>query len=271
MYRLSAEQTALIERLGDLADREIAPHASRVDSEGAFPREAIDALGRAGFLGLTIPNEYGGMSEGPRMAVAALDALAQRCSSTAMIYLMHLCGVACYLAAPARTAAPLRAAAAGQHLSTLAWSERGSRSHFWAPLSQAEDTPAGVRVAAEKSFVTSAGQADGYVLATRWSKAHAPTDSMLYLVMRDDAGVSAVEPWDGLGLRGNASAPMTFAGVELGADRALSDEGGGFGVMLGTVLPLFQAGSAAVSVGIAEAAVQATQRLNHGSFRAPRI
>ena len=69
---------------------------------------------------------------------ATLDAVAQRCASTAMVYLMHLCGVACYAAAPDKTAKLLREAAAGQHLSTLAFSEKGSRSHFWAPVSRAE-------------------------------------------------------------------------------------------------------------------------------------
>ena len=61
----------------------------------------------------------------------------------------------------------LRAAAAGEHLSTLAWSERGSRSHFWAPVSQAVAEDGAVALSAEKSWVTAAGQADGYVVSTR--------------------------------------------------------------------------------------------------------
>jgi alkylation response protein AidB-like acyl-CoA dehydrogenase len=259
MYRLSADQAALVQRLADLADREVAPNADRVDRDASFPPASIDALAREGFLGLTIPAEHGGMAQGPRVAAAALDTLAQRCASTAMVYLMHLCGVACYVAAPERAADQLRAAAAGRHLSTLAWSERGSRSHFWAPVSQARPNGAGVRLDAKKSFVTAAGEADGYVVATRWAQAQQPLESMLYLVLRDDAGLAVAATWEGMGLRGNASAPMTLDGVEVGPERALSEEGQGFQVMLGAVLPLFQTGSAAVSIGIAEAAVQATQ------------
>src|SRR4029078_9751799 len=82
--------------------------------------------------------------------------------------------------------------------------------------------------------------------------------SSIYLVLKDDEGVATSGPWRGLGLRGNASAPMTLDSAAFGAERARTPEGKGLDLMLGVVLPLFQAGSAAVGVGIAEAAVQAT-------------
>jgi alkylation response protein AidB-like acyl-CoA dehydrogenase len=264
---LQAEQEAIVDRARDLAEREIGPHAARVDADSAFPQEAIAALARAGLLGLTIAPEHGGMGQGLRVACAALDTIAQRCASTAMVYLMHLCGVACYAAAPDRAGAQLRAAAAGDHLSTLAWTERGSRSQFWAPVSQAVVTDGAVAVSADKSFVTSAGHADGYVVSTRWADAQTPTETMLYLVLRDDAGLAVAGPWAGLGLRGNASAPMRLEGVRLAEERALSAPGRGFDMMLGIVLPVFQLGNAAICAGIAEAAVGATQRhLTGGRF-----
>jgi alkylation response protein AidB-like acyl-CoA dehydrogenase len=187
-----------------------------------------------------------------------IDALAQRCPSTAMVYLMHLCGIACYAAVPNKTAPLLREAAAGRHLSTLAFSEQGSRSHFWAPVSRAARTGDGaVTISAQKSFVTSAGHADGYVVSTLASGATQPVESTIYVVLKEDSDVSVAGAWRGLGLRGNASAPMTLD-VAVPADRALTAEGRGLDMMLGVVLPLFQVGSAAVGVGIAEAAVNAT-------------
>src|SRR5215210_4671571 len=119
MYRLTAEQQSIVDRARDLATEHIAPHAARVDEEGVFPRESLDALGRAGFLGLMILTELGGMGQGMRVASAVLDEIAQRCASTAMIYLMHLCGVASYANAPQPPIELLRAAARGEHLSTL--------------------------------------------------------------------------------------------------------------------------------------------------------
>jgi alkylation response protein AidB-like acyl-CoA dehydrogenase len=258
MYRLNDEQQQIAATAAAVADRDLAPRAANVDREATFPRDSIAALGASRLLGLNVPKEHGGLGQGTRTAAAVIDALAQRCPSTAMVYLMHLCGIACYAAAPDKTGALLEAAAAGRHLSTLAFSEQGSRSHFWAPVSRAAASGNGVRISAHKSFVTSAGHADGYVVSTLAAGATQPLESSIYLVLKDDAGVGVSGAWRGLGLRGNASAPMTLDNVEVGAGRALTADGKGLEMMLGVVLPLFQVGSAAVGIGIAEAAVQAT-------------
>lgn len=70
------------------------------------------------------------MGQGIRVACAALDEIARRCASTAMIYLMHLSGCSCYIARPHAVEDTLQQVARGEHLTTLAWSEKGSRSHF---------------------------------------------------------------------------------------------------------------------------------------------
>ena len=127
----------------------------------------VEALANSGFLGLAVPTEYGGMGQGLRLACAVLDEMAQRCASTALIYLMHLCGTACYAAYPAPVQDIFAQMTGGKHLTTLAWSERGSRSHFWAPTSQAGQHNGRVILNATKSWVTSAGIADSYVVSTR--------------------------------------------------------------------------------------------------------
>jgi alkylation response protein AidB-like acyl-CoA dehydrogenase len=262
MYRLSVKQHEIVERTARTADADLAPRATEVDRTSTFPRESLAALGRAGLLGLTIAPEFGGMGEGLRTTAAVLDEVAQRCASTAMVYLMHLCGVACYATMPEKTASYLRAAAAGSHLSTLAFSEEGSRSHFWAPVSRevASNGSGAMRLSARKSFVTSAGQADGYVVSTLSAQSDSPVASTIYLVLRGDAGVSVSGLWQGVGLRGNSSAPMVLSEVTVDGSRALSAPGRGLDLMLGVVLPTFQIGTAAVALGIAEAAVQATTR-----------
>lgn len=259
MYQLNDEQSAVLARAREAIEGTIGPQAADVDAEGRFPSESIAALGSAGLLGLNVPTELGGLGQGPRTACAVLDEIAQRCPSTAMIYKMHLCGIAVCAQAADRMADRLRAAAAGEHLSTLAFSERGSRSHFWAPVSKAQPNGSGVVLSAEKSWVTSAGHAQGYVMSAGWAEAQAPVESTIYLVEQGDPGLSVAGSWTALGMRGNASSPMTLADVPLGADRELSEPGKGLDVMLGVVLPIFSLGSAAISVGICEAAVGATQ------------
>jgi alkylation response protein AidB-like acyl-CoA dehydrogenase len=259
MYRLNEEQTAVIEELRRVADESIAPHAADVDAQGRFPREAVDALAKAGLLGLTIPVEHGGMGQSIHVACAALDEIAQRCASTAMIYLMHLCGCSCYLARPHAVEDTLRQVAGGEHLSTLAWSEKGSRSHFWAPVNQAARNNGSIVLNAEKSWVTSAGEAEGYVVSTQTAGGEEPTDTTLYLVLKEDRGFTVSDRWNGLGMRGNASAPMTLENCQIPSERALCEPSDGFRTMLEVVLPWFNLGNAAVSVGIAEAATSATR------------
>ena len=160
-----------------------AEFAAEVDREGRFPEEAIGALRDAGMLGLTLPTAVGGLGGTPADFLAATRAIASRCASTAMIFLMHACAAQVTLAGNG-DAHELRAMAAGSNLSTLAFSERGSRSHFWA-----RSASSGPRLSAEKSFVTSAGHANSFVVATRSAGAETPTDSSLYLVSASTAGI----------------------------------------------------------------------------------
>ena len=95
--------------------------------------------GRAGLLGLMLPTEFGGAGLGPRTFAAVIATLAEADASVAMVYLMHICASATIAAARpgAAVAQILKEIASGGHLSTLAFSESGSRSHFWAPVSRA--------------------------------------------------------------------------------------------------------------------------------------
>ncbi|MGA2073990.1 MAG: acyl-CoA dehydrogenase family protein [Terriglobia bacterium] len=242
-----------------LAKELLAPGADEIDRERRFPRQNIQELGRSGLLGLVVPLEFGGAGAGiPEMA-QALERMAQACASTAMVTLMHYCGTAVIAS---RGSAVLKqtllpAIAGGEHLTTLAFSEAGSGGHFYMPVSEARRNRHGLQLTAHKTFVTSAGEADSYVVSTRKASASGPTDLDLYLVVKGAKGFEVGRPFEGLGLAGNASAPVKLEGVELEEEKRLGSEGSGFQTMMEVVLPHFQVGVAAVSLGIASAAFQA--------------
>src|SRR6201993_2144578 len=165
-----------------------------------------------------LPGDVGGFGLGPRTFAAVIPSLAGACAWVALVYLMHILGAATISAArPSATQAVtpiLHEIGAGRHLSTLAFSEAGSRSHFWAPLSRAHKNGAGVRISAKKSWVTSAGHAHSYVVSSLSPQGSGPTDSTLYLLPATTRGLSVAGPWDGLGLRANASAPVVLEECE---------------------------------------------------------
>lgn len=254
-------QTAdAIQRAREIADKTLAPAAAKNDKEGRFSTEAVTALGSAGLLGLVVPTEAGGAGLGPRAFADVTATLAEADASVAMVYMMHVCGTQCLVTGARSPAAKavLADIGRGKHLTTLAFSEKGSRSHFWAPVSKAQRAGGGVRISALKSWVTSAEHADSYVMSALQPDAKGPTDSTLYLVKKGQAGLKVAGAWDGMGLRANASAPMTLEAVDVGEDLRLTEDGAGFKAMLEVVLPWFNLGQAAVGLGICRAAVGAT-------------
>jgi len=240
-----------------LAKEVFAPRADEIDRSRSFPRKNVQELGRAGLLGLTVPVEFGGAGGSMGDAAQALETLGQACASTAMVMLMHYCGTAVIAAKGAALKQNLLPIIArGQHLTTLAFSEAGSGGHFYMPVSQVTRNGNGLHLKSQKSFVTSAGEADSYVVSTRTAEASAPTELDLYLVRAGARGFEVGKPFEGVGLAGNASAPMKLDDVELHNEDRLGPEGTGFQTMMEVVLPNFQVGVASVSLGIAGAAFQ---------------
>ncbi len=211
----------------------------------------MDALGAAGLLGLISAESVGGLGQGHRAAARVVERLARECASTAMVVCMHYSATA--VLEKLGPEEVRRAIASGAHLSTLAFSEVGSRSQFWAPLSTAERVPGGVALTARKSWATSANHATTYVWSSR--PLAATGASTLWLVPRGTPGVRPAGGFDGLGLRGNDSSPITAEGAVIPEGNMLGADGDGLAGMLEIVLPMFNVLCAACSVGLMEGAV----------------
>ena len=229
----------------------IGPRAEAVDRDGKFPEDAVQALKTSGFLGAISSPDVGGLGLGLRGCAAIVSRVAEECGSTAMILCMHYSGVAVlekFAFDDIR-----RAAAGGDHLSTLAFSEAGTRSHFWIPGSKAIAVDGQVTLDARKSWVTSASRATAYV----WSSRPVEADglSTIWLVPANTPGLSINQPFEGLGLRGNDSSPVSATGVRVPRSAMLGADGKGFEIMMGVVLPVFNILNSACSVGLMNAAV----------------
>ncbi len=248
----TTQTLSYLDSLEPVAVEVIRPAAAEIDQSGAFPRAAMNAFSQAGLLGLISAQDVGGRGEGLRAAALVIERVAQECASTAMVLCMHYAGTAVI-----EVHGPLsvrKAIAEGKHITTLAFSEKGSRSHFWAPTSTATAHNGTVHLDAAKGWVTSAGEADSYV----WSSLPIAAEgtSTIWLVPASTAGLSVAGAFNGLGLRGNASSPINAKHVALERTAMLGQDGGGFDIMMSIVLPYFQIMNAAFSIGTMEAATR---------------
>jgi isovaleryl-CoA dehydrogenase len=231
----------------------IEPAATEIDQLGQFPAAGVERLAKERLLGVLSAREVGGSGLGLGVAAEIVRLIAAVCPSTAMVATMHLAAVSVIEAlGPEKVRSDI---AAGRHLSTLAFSETGSRSEFWVPLSTATAMADSVVLDAEKSWVTSATRADSYVWSSRPMAGEGPMT--LWLVPSQAPGLEAGDRFDGLGLRGNDSRPVRAAGVVLPASSRLGADGAGLDVAMGYALPAFLVLSTAACVGIMEAAVAA--------------
>lgn len=240
--------------LNDICNETIAAAAPAVDRTGAFPEESMAALKSSKLLGALSAAEMGGLGLDLGDAAFIVRRVAQECGSSAMVLCMHYCGAAVlekHAPDPVR-----RSVANGDHLSTLAFSEAGTRSHFWVPSSTAAVNTGDVLLDASKSWVTSASRATAYVWSSRPLAAEGL--STIWLVPANAPGITVQGPFEGLGLRGNDSSPVSAKQVRIPRSAMLGADGEGFDIMMGITLPVFAVLNAAVSVGLMEAAVRRT-------------
>jgi alkylation response protein AidB-like acyl-CoA dehydrogenase len=250
MSTTTTSHSSYLDSLEGVITEIIAPLAPEIDQTGTYPRAALEALGKAGLLGLISAKDVGGLGEAHRAVTLVVEKIGNYCASTAMVVCMHYAATAVIEAYGPRDVR--EAIAAGQHITTLAFSESGSRSQFWAPTSTATSEGDKVRLDAQKSWITSAGQADSYVWSSRPLTAEGM--STIWLVPAHASGLQVTVPFNGLGLRGNSSSPVKAEGVVVPKEAMLGEDGKGFDVMMGVVLPYFQLMNAAQSCGVMEAA-----------------
>jgi len=262
MNSLDRDQEQIVARIREIVRTSIAPNAVETDTNATFPKASIQALADAGFFGLTLPKDVGGIAQPPRVFIAIVEEIALACASTAMIYVMHISATQGILNSKTlgNRESLLRDIASGKHLTTLAFSERGSRSQFWAPVSKltANANGDGFTTSAIKSWITSASHASSYVSSVQKPDSESPMDVTVYLAHPKAKGMEIETGFNGLGLRGNDSVPVTYNNIDIANSDLMTDQGEGATMMLEVLLPWFAIGTAAIANGLCRAAVGAT-------------
>jgi isovaleryl-CoA dehydrogenase len=259
---VSSAAAAILSATSDAAER-IAAGAKDVDREYAFPSAALEALADAGALGITVPEEHGGAGGGLTALAQACETVGAACASSGMVYLMHAVTAATIAGGGSANAGGyLRSLASGERVGTLAFSERGTGAHFYAPGLQAEHHNGGVRISGRKSFVTSGGHADLYLVLVQSASGEGLD---CFAVEREADGVLFDGVWRGMGMAGNSSIALELTDVDVDEAARVGEAGAGAGLVFDVVAPYFLVGLASVNVGIAAAALKSA--VDHAAKR----
>ena len=258
-FGLSTHHTDWRDKARKVAQRELAPRAEAIDREGRYPIESMDAFRKMGWLGLRVSKEHGGLGENLLTTMLVVEELAKVCPSTAMCFKMHFEGAELVSRIPTedqvkRFVEPI---ARGELLCTIAGSESKSGG-AWNPaasVSAVERVDGGYHIPdVYKGYVTSAGYADLYYFSCRLGADAPPESRSSLLVEAGKIDAKVVEPWDGLGMRGNASSPIIFSGFVPEANRIGQD---GQTNAQSLLMPVVLGTYAAVYLGVAEGAYAA--------------
>ncbi len=238
-----------------VASERIAPLAVQVDRDRLFPTAGLEALAAAGGLGVVVPEKHGGSGGGLLALAESCEAVGEACASTGMVFLMHAITAATISGGGGKRAGDyLEGLASGRILGTLAFSERGTGAHFYAPELQAVQSNGGLKISGRKSFVTSGGHADVYLVLVQ-SGGGEGLDC--FAVERTADGILFDGQWEGLGMAGNSSIAMELDEVAVDADAQIGEPGNGADLVFSVVAPFFLVGLASVNVGIAANALKA--------------
>lgn len=242
-----------------VARESLEPLAGKVDQEGSYPRESLKAVADAGLLSILMPKHLGGPGEGILTYTMVLEELAQGCASTAMVVCMHMSTLPMIgaLAQNGQIDAFVKPINAGKWIGALAMSEPGSGNRLWHMDSFAQKNDKGYLIDSFKSFCTSCGQADFYVVPVRADDKSGPNDLSLFVIDGKDPNILPIGKWDGMGLRGNCSMPIHFKGCQVPDVARLGSPTCGFSMLFAYSLPSYQVGLATVYLGIAQAAYDA--------------
>ncbi|WP_330329630.1 acyl-CoA dehydrogenase family protein [Streptomyces sp. NBC_00536] len=258
---LSEEQTAVRRLARDFADREITPYAAEWDRAESVDRAIVKKLGAVGFLGLTVPEEYGGSGGDHLSYVLVTEELGRADSAVRGIVSVSLGLVAKTIAAwgdEEQKRAWLPRLCSGDALGCFGLTEPGTGSDAGNLTTRAVHDPdtGTYTVNGAKMFITNGTWADVVLLFARTNDEPGHRGVSAFLVPTDTPGLTRREVHGKLGLRGQATAELAFADVRVPASAMLGPEGKGFSVAM-SALAKGRMSVAAGCVGIAQAALDA--------------
>jgi alkylation response protein AidB-like acyl-CoA dehydrogenase len=259
-YQLAEEHEELRQAIRALADKEIAPYAAEVDDQERFPREALDALNRSGFVAVHVPEEYHGQGADSVATCIVIEEVARVCASSSLIPAVNKLGTMPIIlsASDALKRQVLPSIASGEAMASYALSEREAGSDTASMKTRARLDGDHWVLNGTKCWITNAGESTWYtVMAVTDPRAAKPSNGIsAFVVHKDDPGFSVGAKERKLGIKGSPTREIYFEDCAIPVDRIIGEPGAGLKTALRT-LDHTRPTIGAQAVGIAQGALEA--------------
>ncbi len=259
-FELTDEQRMFQETARQFADKEIAPIAEKVDESGQFPRETILKLGELGFMGVAVPQEYGGAGADSVCYVLALEEVSRACASHGVIMSVNnslYCDPLLKYGTEDQRSRFLAPVASGKAMGCFCLSEPNAGSDAANQQTTVRREGEWYVLNGSKNFITNGNEADYAIVFATVDKALKHKGICAFVVERGAPGFAVAHLEKKLGIRGSSCAQLTFDNCRVPAGSLLGQEGEGFRIAL-AALDGGRIGIAAQAVGIARAALEAS-------------
>ena len=259
-FPLTEEQRLIQETARNFADNEIAPVADVHNRAGTFPLALVKRLGELGFMGMLVPEQYGGTAAGNFSLVLALEEVNRVDASTGVTMSVQnslVCAPIIHFANEALKQKYLPKLASGEFMGAYALSEPGSGSDAAGLVSSAVKDGDSYILNGTKNFITTGAEADVVIAMVRTDPTHKTRGITAFIVETAWKGFSVGKKEDKLGLRSSSTVQLVFEDLRVPAANILGDLGMGFKIAMHT-LDGGRIGIAAQAVGIAQACLDAS-------------
>ena len=258
-FELTAEQAAIRAVARDFAEAELGDKIAPYDARHEFPHEIVRKLGPLGFLGVLVPEEYGGAGLDYVSYALIVEELNRGDASVGITMWGHNSLGTNHInlfGSPEQKRRWLPRLAAGETLAAWGLTEPGSGSDAAALVTRAEARADGWVLNGSKAFITNASVGGVAVVMARTDPGKKSRGISAFVVPKDTPGFRAGTPYRKLGLHASDTAELIFEDARVPADHLVGTEGQGF-VQAMQVLEGGRIAMAAMAVGIAQAAVDA--------------
>jgi len=262
IYPLTNEHKMLRDAARDFAQKEIAPVAAEFDESGEFPYATIKKMGGLGFMGIEVPEEYGGAGMDTLAYVLALEEICKVDASHGVIMSVNnslYCHGILQFGTEEQKKKFVIPIASGKAIGAYALTEPQSGSDAGALKSRAARDGDFYVLNGRKSWVTSGPVANHFVVFMMTDPAKKQKGVTAFLVEGDTPGLTRGKKEPKLGIRASATSELIFEECRIPAENRLGAEGEGFKIAM-TVLDAGRIGIATQALGIAESAYEAARQ-----------